>query len=83
MAALAEPLTDDIARLCEACQKAIDNVLPLNRVNVHRGGKPWYGCTGYVLVDIFPYLPKLEESRRQGCDFCNFFREIILSAKDE
>jgi hypothetical protein len=79
MAALAEPPKNDIARLCEACQTAIDNVRPFNPVAPRYAENSEDASTGYFLVDSFPYLPKLEESSCRGCDFCNFLRGIILS----
>jgi hypothetical protein len=76
METLAGPLPNDIARLCPACQEAINHIEPPNLspeklyTNID---------TEYWLEDEFPPLPKLELSSRQGCDFCDFVREIILS----
>ena len=65
MAALAKPLTNNIARLCEACQTAINNVRPVNLVIPPEvGDYSEFISTGYFLVDLFLYLLKLEKSRR-------------------
>ncbi|PMD20119.1 HET-domain-containing protein [Hyaloscypha hepaticicola] len=73
---LAAPPPNDVARLCQACQEAINHIGPLN---LSPGEPHTYLDTEYWLKDRFPRLPKLEISSRQGCDFCDFLREIILS----
>jgi hypothetical protein len=73
---LPTPPPHDVARLCQACQEAINHIEPLQ---LSPGQTNTYIDTKYWLEDRFPRLPKLETSSHQGCDFCDFLREIILS----
>ena len=55
---------------------AINHIEPLK---LSPGEPHTYINLEYWLEDRFPRLPKLEIYSRQGCDFCDFLREIILS----
>lgn len=84
----------EVANLCSNCQKAqfrddisqlyqSESHLELDREQLpeHKRGRRTGGFldTEFALTDSYPELPKLWRSSQDGCDFCRFLHEIVLS----
>lgn len=75
-----KPVTNDQNGLPHLILHRKPNDNPVSPGEEQQFGDPWIHIrTDWHLTDSLPDLPIFGKSMRDGCDFCKFLREIILS----
>lgn len=94
MASSASEAPVGVAKLCPNCEKAQfrDDIPQLYQSGPHldfdqeqlpaskRRGSGGMVDTEFEFRDLFPGLPMLRESSENGCDFCRFLYDVIMSS---